>query len=143
MNVSGLFPLLICGLLLLLFWFIPRLTPPSLPFGVRIPPEHQTNLAIVHERRQYRLTLLLIAALIGILNGLFLSQNSFGLTSLGLALLTLILGTLNYTLAHRHLVQIKAMEGWYPEQHEAVVVATERSSSQVPFPFLKSSTMMC
>jgi uncharacterized membrane protein len=136
MNVYGLFALLSCGLLLLLFWFIPELTSPNLSFGVRIPPEHQTNLAIVHERRQYRLTLLLIAALIGILNGLVLSQNSFGLTSLWLALLTLILGTLNYILAHRHLVQIKARDGWYPEQHKAVVVETERSSSRVTFPFL-------
>ncbi|MGO8946333.1 MAG: DUF1648 domain-containing protein [Ktedonobacterales bacterium] len=136
MNVlSALIPLLICGLVLLLYWFIPELSPSGRSFGVRIPPEHQADPAIVHERRQYRLALLVIAALMGILNELLLSQDSSGLTNL-LPLLTVILGILDYTLAYRHLVQIKATQGWYLHQRQAVVVETERATSRVPFPFL-------
>ncbi len=122
--------------ILLLYWFLPALKQASLPFGVRVPPDHEHDPAIAREVRHYRSGLVLIAIVVGAGSLLLGELYPPFIINTGATLLTLVLATLNHQIAHQHIAELKTREGWYAGQRQAVAVDTAGRTEQAPFPLL-------
>ncbi|GCF11278.1 DUF1648 domain-containing protein [Dictyobacter arantiisoli] len=113
----------ILSLAVLLFaWFWPNMMQPTLPFGVRIPPDRIQAPIIAHARREYRLSLLVIALLV-VASGWFLYAEL--LAGPGSLLVTLILLFLAFFSAHTRIAQVKAREDWYAGLRQVVMTDTD------------------
>ena len=129
-SVGTLFLLLVFG------WIMPALTQPTLPFGVRVPPERASDPAIARVRRGYRAALLIgfvaVAAAVVTL--------SRGTRTLWLGQVVALIGIAVYSgayyVAHRRLHEIKLREGWYAGQREALVANIAAPVGRATFPIL-------
>ncbi len=117
-------------LVTLLYWLMPVLMPPTLPFGVRIPASRVNEPVIARLLRRYRL-LIILSGLIGLLiiaGATYLMESGLTLWLAPLGLLTtLALAILVYYLMHRQLRAIKEGEDWYAGLREVIVVEVPSS----------------
>nr|BBH94967.1 hypothetical protein KTA_31660 [Thermogemmatispora argillosa] len=106
-------------------WLWPDLAPPTLVFGVRIPPTHVSEPVIAQLRQRYRLALLLagLAELLAMLLLAWLLPLWWQIWMLPILVLgTVVVAGCLYALMHRTLRRVKEREGWYSGLRQAVVV---------------------
>lgn len=110
---------------------VAAITPPTLPFGVRVPPERIADREIRMTRRRYRRDLLVtaITATIAVIPALLLIGPSIVLSAV-----PLILGLAGfgfYWRAHSHLRHVKARDDWYAGTRQVVVADTRLRTDPV------------
>lgn len=125
--------------MLIIFWLWPGLTPPTLPFGVRVPPTHVNEPVIGQLRRLYRLMLLLtglVGLLVLLLGALFLPLRwQIGMMPL-IVLGAAVMASALYAFVHGRLRSAKEREGWYSGLRQAVAVEVGVPEQRVrPSPF--------
>jgi uncharacterized membrane protein len=114
---------------------MPSVVQPTVPFGVRVPPDRLGTPAVTAERRRYRLWVLvgcggaaLAALLIAGLTGEPAVAPLGVLATAGVWLAV-------YARAHVAIAAAKEREGWYAELRQAVAVDTSLRTSPEPFPW--------
>ncbi len=121
-----------------IYWMLPNLTRPTIPFGVRIPLAHANEPAIATERRQYRTRLLLVAVLViaAIIGFALLTDKALALT-FGVVALAIAFWAVYYY-SHRRLQAVKGAAGWFAGTHQVVMASTEVRSltAAVSWPLL-------
>lgn len=110
-------------------WLASTATPPTLQFGVRVPPDRTGEPVIAALRRTYRLGLVLgalVAAAITVASSVTLPVGGFVAVGVVTGLVSV---TGMYLAVHRRLAQTKATESWYSGQRigAATVLTTSRS----------------
>ena len=129
-SVGTLFILLAFG------WIMPALTQPTLPFGVRVPPERASDPAVARVRRGYRAALVIgFVVVAGAVVALARASRTVWLAQ-GVALIGIVVFSAAYYVAHRRLHETKLREGWYVGQREALVANIAPPDRRIPFPFL-------
>lgn len=104
---------------------MPALMPASLPFGVRVPPERREEPVIARVRRDYRLGLLLTALVEGLAIALLARTLPTFVLMKDAILVALLLTTIDYYIAHRRLLRVKAREQWYAGQRQVLMADTD------------------
>ncbi|BCL83068.1 membrane protein [Ktedonobacteria bacterium brp13] len=108
-----------------LYWFMPAIMPPTLPFGVRVPPDRSDAAVITGASRDYRVGVL-VSGLLSLAIGWFCAQTiSPILGGSGELILALVLLMLNYYSAHLRIKRVKARERWYEGVHQVIIADTE------------------
>jgi len=108
-----------------LYWFMPVLMLPTLPFGVRVPPDRSDAPVIIGARRDYRVGVL-VSGLLSLAIGGFCAQTiSPILGASGELILAVVLLQINYYSAYRRIKSVKARENWYEGVHQVVIADTE------------------
>jgi uncharacterized membrane protein len=114
---SILIEILIAGI----YFLMPSLVFPTLPFGVRVPLAYARHPAVMEERRRYTLRLEFLTGLVILVEGgfwLFTQGSLFR----PLGILTLVIGCWAvYYLSHRRLAQVKADQQWFADTRQAVM----------------------
>lgn len=123
--------------LLFFAWLWPVLMAPTLPFGVRVPPNHISAPIIARVRNDYRAGLLVIALLMtaGIWFSISTTINVF-ISLIGSEFVTIALIGLNYYSARQRIVQIKTSENWYAGLRQVVMVDTTTHNHPIRLPLL-------
>ncbi|GLV57215.1 membrane protein [Dictyobacter sp. S3.2.2.5] len=117
-------------------WLWTRIMPPTIPFGVRIPPDRVDAPIIAHVRRDYHTGLIVIALLVGAASWFFAQYNSVIYTSVVGILVTTILIYLDYYSAHKRIAHVKEREGWYNGLRQVVMAEVGTTRSEVSRPSL-------
>jgi uncharacterized membrane protein len=113
----------------------PAVIQPTVPFGVRVPPERVHGPVVTAELRRYRLWVLVGcggAAVACLLIAAFTGQPAAA--PLGV-LATTGVWLLVYARAHVAVAAAKQREGWYAELPQEVAVDTSLRTSPEPFPW--------
>ncbi|APU13598.1 MULTISPECIES: DUF1648 domain-containing protein [Actinoalloteichus] len=114
------------------FWSIPVLARPTLPFGIRVPSARAADPAIRGTRRRYQRGVLLAGGLAVL--GLLL-PTLWGVTLPGEILAVLGLVDLGlYLLASGEVRRAKGRGAWYAELHQGVTTDTTLRTEPVSFP---------
>ncbi len=124
-------------IILVASWLMPSLAPPTLPFGVRVPPDRVDSPVIAEQRRQYRWFVGVVGvALIGagLLLMAFLGGGQPVLGAL-IPLLVLAVCLPGYLRARSAILTAKTHEHWYAGLREGVAVDTSLRTDPVPFPW--------
>jgi uncharacterized membrane protein len=103
---------------------LPALVPPTLPFGVRVPPERVDDPRIARLTRQYRIMIAVGIVVIGLGTIALTRLIDSPLMQAAAWLLVVALMLAAYYRAHRALAAIKAREDWYAGYRQAVVADT-------------------
>ncbi|ASO19080.1 putative membrane protein [Actinoalloteichus hoggarensis] len=126
--LTSLHVLLITGV----FWSMPALARPTLPFGIRVPSARSTDPALLAVRRRFQRRVLLAGGLAMLVLLLAIPAGAtvpgWALAALGIADLVL------YLLASRGVRGIKRGAGWYEGLRQAVTTDTTLRTDPVPFP---------
>lgn len=120
-----------------LLHFVPHpvLSPPSIAFGVRTPPDLADDPVILQQRRRYSSTLLVTTPVISLLAALVGSLlDSVVPASVGVAVLCLVAASL-WARAHRAISQAKDTGKWYGHLRQGVVADTSLRADPVRFPW--------
>jgi uncharacterized membrane protein len=123
---SILIEILIAGI----YFLMPYLIFPTLPFGVRVPLAYARHPAVLEERRRYALRLGFLAGMVILVEaGFWLFKPGTLVRPFGI--LTLVIGCWAvYYLSHRRLAQVKADQQWFADKRQAVMaLATPRSAA--------------
>jgi uncharacterized membrane protein len=123
------------ALILVLAWLMPGLVKPTLPFAVRVPPQHADDPVVVEQRRVYRWWVG-VAGCALVLGGLPVSvlvERPLVPVVLALALLGVVLP--GYAHARRRIQAVKASEGWYHGMRQGVVTDTALRTRPERFPW--------
>jgi len=115
-------------------WAMPSLTKPTLPFGVRVPPDRQHDPAIDRARRQYRLAVTAVTVLVLGVAGLVDRTGDAApaaLVPLGFVLLTWTC----YYRAHRQLRAVKHEHAWYSGHRQVAVADTGLRTAPPAYPW--------
>ena len=113
----------------------PRLSPPSIAFGVRTPPDLAGDPVILQQRRRYGSTLLVTTPVISLLAALAGSLlDSVAPASVGVAVLCFAAATL-WARAHRAITQAKDTGNWYGHLRQGAVADTSLRTDPVRFPW--------
>jgi uncharacterized membrane protein len=126
--LTALFPVALVGLLTCL---LPALVAPTLPFGVRIPPQRVDEPAVRQQRRAYfwRTGVIAVAATV-------VAAFVPPLVAAPLALVPLAAALICYALARRAIRSAKAAGDWYAGLTQAVATDTTWRSEPPAFPWL-------
>lgn len=117
-------------------WLLPRLQRPTLPFGVRIPPDRVTAPVVVRNIRAYRLRVAVTGIAIVAVTAVLLS--TLGPATAAATVPALLLSTAGYyLLARKDIRRSKAAENWYAGARQAVVADTglRTDPERVPWPW--------
>jgi uncharacterized membrane protein len=113
----------------------PRLNPPSIAFGVRIPSDLTGDPVILQQRRQYGSVLLVTTPLISLLAALAgLPLGSAVPAGVGVAVLCFVAAAL-WARAHRAISQAKDRGNWYGHLRQGAVADTSLRTDPVRFPW--------
>lgn len=113
----------------------PRLSSPSIAFGVRIPPDRNDDPMTLRQRRRYGSALLVITSVISLLAasaGALL--DSAAPVGVGVAVLCFAAAAL-WARAHRAVSQAKDAGNWYGDLRQGVVADTSLRTVPVRFPW--------
>jgi uncharacterized membrane protein len=113
----------------------PRLSSPSIAFGVRIPPDLADDPVILQQRRRYGSTLLVttpVMALLAALAGSLLDSAAPAIV--GVAVLCFAAAAL-WAGAHRAISQAKDTGDWYGHLRQGAVTDTSLRTDPVRFPW--------
>ncbi|MDI2129109.1 DUF5808 domain-containing protein [Yinghuangia seranimata] len=131
---------LVPAVLLVLAWLMPSLTPPDLPFGVRIPAARRNEPAIVGQLRPYRRWLVGWGAVVPVagcvLAGFFPDGAGAEVVGTVPAFVVLAVYVTGYTRARRAVLAAKQAGGWYEGLRQGVAADTSLRTSRQPFPWL-------
>lgn len=127
---------LLPALILAYGWLMPSLTPPSVPFAVRIPPERVGETVVVRHRNAYRwwVTLAGGAVLVASVTLSILGEIAIVQWAAPAALLLVLLP--GYLRARYAIRSAKRREGWYEGLRQAVVADTSLRTRPERFPWL-------
>ncbi|MDI3341626.1 MAG: DUF5808 domain-containing protein [Sphaerobacter sp.] len=114
---------------------LPALVSPTLPFGVRIPGAYAHEPAIAEIRRAYLLQTVVGALIVGAATAVLTTVTDEPLVPAGGLMAFLIVAWAIYYGAHRRLRAIKADQGWYAGQRQAVVVDPALRQHPTPVPW--------
>ncbi len=117
-------------LFLVIAWLMPGVNRPTLPFGVRVPPEHVGDAVIVTQRRRYRWWV----TLTGIVTvAVALAAPGVPLIPLAVVLCGVVPA---YAYARAVILRTKRDERWYAGLTQAVTADTELRTDPERFPWL-------
>ena len=122
-------------ILLAIGWIMPSLTQPTIPFGVRVPPDRVGDPQIGRARRGYR-ALLLASFVVIVVAMVAITAAGWVWLGQGVALVGVVVMVAAYYRAHHRLHEIKAREGWYAGQREAVVARVGAPPRPARFPVI-------
>lgn len=111
--------------IVIICWLLPDLAPPTLPFGVRIPPTRAGEPAIARLRRRYRLAVLVtgLAGLLALLLMALVVPFRWQIWSMTVVPLALVASAgLIYAYMNGRLRRLKKREDWYAGLRQAVAV---------------------
>jgi uncharacterized membrane protein len=128
------------GPLIILFatWLTPSLTPPTVPFGVRVPPNRIDADVISEQRRWFRWVVGVgggAAVTAGVTFAVVIRAGR-PLTTLVLTFVLIGVGLASYLRAHGRIQAAKIREHWYEGLREGVSVDTSLRTEPVTFPWL-------
>lgn len=127
---------LLPALILAAGWLMPALTPPSMPFAVRIPPERVDEPVIVRHRHGYRWWVAVAGSVLLAVSVVLSTLGELAIVSwVALAALFLVLLP-GYLRAHYAILSAKRGEQWYQGLRQAVVVDTSLRTRPERFPWL-------
>lgn len=113
----------------------PRLSAPSIAFGVRIPPDLTDDPVILQQRRRYGSVLLVTTPVISLLAALAgASLDSAVPASVGVAVLCFVAAAL-WARAHRAISRAKDTGDWYGHLRQGMVTDTSLRTDPVRFPW--------
>lgn len=113
----------------------PRLSPPSIAFGVRTPPDLADDPVILQQRRRYGSTLLVTTPVLSLLAALAGSLlDSVVPASVGVAVLCFV-AVAQWARAHRAISRAKATGNWYGHLRQGAVTDTSLRTNPVRFPW--------
>ncbi|MGK4579171.1 DUF1648 domain-containing protein [Kitasatospora sp. HPMI-4] len=125
----------ISSVVLLTAWLMPSLTGPTLPFGVRTPPDRVDAPVVAEQRRAYRWW---VGGAGGVLVGaevlLALASPRTPLSALA-SLAVLAVAGAGYLRARRAIQAVKRREDWYAGLRQAVVADTSLRTRPERFPW--------
>lgn len=114
----------------------PLLSPPAVPFGVRVPPDKVHAPAIETQRRRYRGPLLAVAAPVTVLaltlGAVFDTPTAGAFGALPLCAGAAVL----WVRAHRSIARAKEEDGWYDQARQGAVTDTSLRTAPVRFPWV-------
>ncbi len=136
MTVAIVLSSALLALVLAIALVLPSITSPTVPFGVRVPPQHADDPTVVRQTRIYRWRVLLsgiATAGIGVV--------IYGVTgeTLLLPLSVLVLDGVwwcCFFLANHEIRAAKAAGGWYKNLHQGIAVDTGLRTDPPRFPWL-------
>lgn len=133
MNLTVVF-VVVLAVVAYALWRMPDAMPPTVPFGVRVPPEHQGDPAIAAARARYRAVLpaVIAVALAALLAVAVLRRP---LAAAGVLLAFLLLAYLAYSAAHRSVAAAKAAGRWYEGRRQGAVADTMLRMQPAPVPW--------
>jgi len=134
MLVVPLFSGLVALVMVAVSWWMPAAVRPTLPFGVRIPPEYARDPAVRRARVWYRGGLVAITAAVAGLTAWAAARPDQPLAGLASVGAVLLLSTVDYYLVHRRLHAVKVRQGWYTGQRPAVAADTGWRATMPAFP---------
>jgi uncharacterized membrane protein len=111
----------------------PAVTRPTLPFGVRVPPERTGATVIRHERRVYYGRTAAIGACCIVLAVLLQGYGSWWLTRI-ILLLEVAADLGCYWLARQQITAVKTAEDWYAGHRQIVATDTSWRTDPPRFP---------
>ncbi|MFE3598198.1 DUF1648 domain-containing protein [Streptomyces sp. NPDC059142] len=114
----------------------PRLNPPAVPFGVRVPPDRADDPQVTEQRRRYRALLTPIAVVLtptALALGAVLDSVLVG--AVAAPLLCAVAAALWWN-AHRALVRAKERGNWYGQVRQGAVMDTSLRTDPVRLPWL-------
>jgi len=116
-------------------WWLPSLTSPTLPFGVRSPDARADAPVIAEQRRQYRRQVAASGAVLITVGVLVSSVFSFGMPGV-IPLLTVAACLAAYGRARVAVMAVKRREDWYGGLRQGVVADTALRTDPERFPWL-------
>ncbi|MCY0884645.1 MAG: DUF1648 domain-containing protein, partial [Firmicutes bacterium] len=128
-------------LVLVLAWWMPRLADPTLPLGVRIPPDRIGDPALKGPIRFYH-TGLTVTAFILVAAG-FLAARPTPLAAGILNPILLLFGVEgSYILGHYRLAAVKRSRNWYRDQPQALAAEVPLPAQTRPGPRILPALML-
>ncbi|MEU6554327.1 DUF5808 domain-containing protein [Streptomyces sp. NPDC046915] len=118
-----------------LAWWMPSLTSPTLPFGVRSPYARADDPVVVEQRRQYRRQVAASGAVLITVGVLVSSVFRFGIPGV-IPLLTVAACLAAYSRARVAVMAVKQRENWYGGLRQGVVADTALRTDPERFPWL-------
>ncbi|MFI9626318.1 DUF1648 domain-containing protein [Streptomyces sp. NPDC052042] len=114
----------------------PLLNSPSVPFGVRVPPDKANAPEVAAQRRRYRTLLLAATAVVAVL-ALVASATLDGpaVGAIGGSLLLTVVAIALWSRAHRAVTDAKQQGGWYEQTRQGAVTDTSLRTDPVRFPW--------
>jgi uncharacterized membrane protein len=111
----------------------PAVTRPTLPFGVRVPPDHARAAVIRRERRTYYWRSAAVAVCCAATAIIFWGAGSWWLPRI-ILLLEAAADVTCFRLARRKITAVKTAEGWFAGLRQTVVTDTSWRTQPQPFP---------
>jgi uncharacterized membrane protein len=111
------------------YFLMPYLVFPTIPFGVRIPLAYAQDPVVLDERRRYtlRMAIMTIAVLAAVV---LLWLSTHWMPVLPLSSLAIVFGSWGvYYLSHHRLQAVKANQHWFANTRQAVLANVEPRSS--------------
>jgi len=130
-TLPGVAGLLLVAMVAGAWSLVPAVAPPTLPFGVRVPPERIADREIRWTHRRFRRDLLAvaIAATVVVIPALLLVGPSITLSALPMAVGLVGFGI--YWRAHSWIRHVKSRDGWYAGTRQVVVADTRLRTDPV------------
>jgi uncharacterized membrane protein len=127
---------LLPALLLAIGWLMPGLTPPTVPFAVRVPPERVDEPVIVRHRNAYRWWVAVAGSALLALSVVLSTLGEIGIVSWVVPAALLLVLLPGYLRARYAIRSAKRREEWYRGLRQAVVADTSLRTQPEPFPWL-------
>lgn len=108
-----------------IYWFMPYATPRSIQFGVRIPPDRESDPAIAEARRSFHLTYLAGNTVIFILFIILPWLYGYNYVLFISVAPILLFSYLNYYRINRKLRKVKEEQSWYGDGIENISAAID------------------
>ncbi|MEU9763802.1 DUF5808 domain-containing protein [Streptomyces sp. NPDC047985] len=114
----------------------PLLNSPSVPFGVRVPPDKANAPEVAVQRRRYRTLLLAATAAVAVLALVACAAlDSPAVGAVGGSLLLTVVAVALWSRAHRAVADAKEQGGWYEQTRQGAVTDTSLRTDPVRFPW--------
>ncbi|MFF4014819.1 DUF1648 domain-containing protein [Streptomyces sp. NPDC001843] len=130
-SVNVLMPAVLAALA----WWLPSLTGPTLPFGVRSPDARSDAPEIVEQRRRYRWRIAVSGSVLIAVGVLVSSVFRFDIPG-AIPLLTIAACQAAYSRARVAVMAVKRREDWYGGLRQGVVADTALRSDPERFPWM-------
>jgi uncharacterized membrane protein len=133
MNAGSLTGEVMVPFFAVMMWLAPAVTRPTVPFGVRVPPERARATVIRRERRAYQWRTAVIGVCCIITAVLVQGHGSWWLTRI--ILLLVLAGDFGcYQIARKKITAVKQAERWYAGHRQVVATDTSWRTDPPRFP---------
>ncbi|MFB6814999.1 DUF1648 domain-containing protein [Streptomyces sp. NPDC056347] len=117
----------------------PLLNPPSVPFGVRVPPDKADAPEVAVQRRRYRNLFLGASAGVAVFalaaGAAFDSLAAGAVCAVGGSVLLTVASAVLWVRAHRAVARAKEQGGWYEQTRQGAFTDTSLRTDPVRFPW--------